>query len=68
MSESFRNGGIRKSPAIDRISNLNFLEAKNCAKVKMEQLLLSKELLKNEIYERQVPINFSKVKWKGKTE
>lgn len=68
MSESFRNGGIRKNPAIDRINSLSLLEVKNSAKEKMERLLLSEESLQSEIYARQVPINFNKANWKGKAE
>lgn len=68
MSESFRNGGIRKNPAIDRISALSFMEAKKRAKDKMERLILLKESSQSKIYARKVPINFSKISWKGKTE
>lgn len=67
MSESFRNGGIRKNPAIDRINSLSLMEVKSSAKEKMERLLLSEKSLQNEIYARQVPINFNKANWKGKT-
>lgn len=68
MSESFRNGGIRKNPAIDKINSLSLIEVKNCAKERMERLLLAEESLQSEIYARQVPINFNKASWKGKTE
>lgn len=65
MSESFRNGGIRKNPAIDKVNNLNSMEIKSSAKEKIEQLLLAEESLQSDIYARQVPINFSKINWKG---
>lgn len=65
MSESFRNGGIRKNPAIDKVNNLNSMEIKSSAKEKIEQLLLVEESLQSDIYARQVPINFSKINWKG---
>ena len=68
MSESFRNGGIRKNPAIDKINSLSLMEVKNSAKEKLERILLSEESLQSEIYARQVPINFNKASWKGKTE
>lgn len=68
MSESFKTGGIRKNPAIDRINSLNPIEMKNRAKEKIERLLLAKESLQSGIYARQVPIDFSKANWKGKTE
>lgn len=65
MSESFRNGGIRKNPAIDKVNNLNSMEIKSSAKEKIEQLLLAEESLQSDIYARQIPINFSKINWKG---
>lgn len=68
MSESVKVGGIRKSPAIDRINSLNSIEVKNIARKKMERLLLTGEYAHSEIYERQIPLDFSKANWKGKAE
>lgn len=68
MSESVKIGGIGKNPVIDKINSLNSIDVKNYAKNKMEQLLLSEEYAQNDIYIRQVPIDFSKANWERNEE
>lgn len=68
MSESVKVGGIGKNPAIDRINDLSSADVKDAAKTRLEQLILAVEGDYNDIYRRQVPLDFSKVNWKGKKE
>lgn len=67
MSESVKIGGIGKNPVIDKINNVNATDVKNFAQKKMEQLLLTEGSAQSEIYTRQVPIDFSRANWEGKT-
>lgn len=67
MSESVRIGGVGKNPAIDRINSLNAADIKKCAVKKMEQLLLESDTAQPGMYAKAVPIDFSKVDWKGRS-
>lgn len=67
MSESVRIGGIGKNPAIDKINSLNAVDVKNYTVNKMERLLLKKDLFKYKEGVMDVPIDFSKVNWKGES-
>ncbi|MDE6925470.1 MAG: hypothetical protein K2O97_07545 [Acetatifactor sp.] len=62
MSESVKIGGIRKNPAIDKISRLDSMDVKNMAKNKMEKLLQTEEFTRSGIFTRQVPVTFEKIK------
>jgi len=64
MSESVRIGGIGKNPAIDRINSLNAADIKNQAVKRMEQLLLT-DVPEIGKYTKIVPVDFSRVDWKG---
>lgn len=68
MSESVKIGGIGKNPAIDRINSVNSTDIKDFAAKKLESLILGIEVGENEIYKRNIPIDFSKINWKGKKE
>lgn len=68
MSESVKVGGIGKNPAIDKINDLSSMDVKNIAKRRMEQLILTEESAYSDVYKRQIPLDFSKANWKGKSE
>ncbi|GFI03479.1 hypothetical protein AALA79_20450 [Lachnospiraceae bacterium 64-25] len=65
MSESVRIGGIGKNPAIDKINRLNEVDIKRYAVKKMEELLLD-DGGKGQVYDIEVPIDFSRAVWEEK--
>ncbi len=65
MSESVRIGGIGKNPAIDKINRLNEVDIKRYAVKRMEELLLD-DGGKGQVYDIEVPIDFSRAVWEEK--
>ncbi len=64
MSESVKIGGIGKNPAIDKINGLNAIDIKNYAVNKMEEMLLNTKP-DEAVFDRTVPIDFSRANWEG---
>lgn len=67
MSESVKIGGIRKNPAIDKLSRLEAVDVKDMAKNKMEKLLQAEEFARSGICTKQIPIGFSQAAWKSES-